>query len=265
MSKYRSSYMEMYRKAQGTGEAYDVSTGNKFEQAIYSYEKDLLAELYTEYFGDKAITLLDFACGTGRIISVFDELVADKVGMDTSAYQLEAARGKGIAARFIEGNLVTSPELLEDGSFDLITSFRLFLNLERANRLPILRQLRRVLKDDGYLIVDNHMNRYSVLGLMALFLRKVLRFPEKAKARPGQRGIIGTMSEMEFRSTLRAAGFRVIRVHRFWIIPGNKSLIALPQKALISVERLLARIPLLNLLSKNQVYVCQKDLRRDPA
>jgi 2-polyprenyl-3-methyl-5-hydroxy-6-metoxy-1,4-benzoquinol methylase len=152
---------------------------------------------------------------------------------------------------------VANPELLGGRRFDFITSFRLLLNLEPENRVPILRALRGLLAPDGYLIVDNHMNRYSVLGLTALFAHKVLRVPKKPHVPPGRRGIISTMSESEMRRALADAGLQVQEVHRIFVLPGHNALQLLPTRWLVPVEAFLSRVPVANRLSKNQIYVCR--------
>jgi SAM-dependent methyltransferase len=254
---YTSAYTEHYHKKGASGQSYDRSLANRFELAIFQLEHGILLDLFRRLrSSDPATRYLDFACGTGRILAVFKDLIHSKVGVDTSPGQLEIARQKVADAEFVCGNLVTSPELLSGRRFDLITSFRLLLNLEPENRIPILRALRGHLAPNGYLVVDNHMNRYSILGLIALLAHKVLRVPKKPLVPPGRRGIISTMSEREMRQTLAAAGLQVHELRRIFLLPGHKSLLLLPTRWLVPLETFLSRVPLLNRFSKNQIYVC---------
>ncbi|MDQ3209315.1 MAG: methyltransferase domain-containing protein [Gemmatimonadales bacterium] len=256
---YTSAYTDHYQDLDASGESYDRSIANRFELAIFRLERVVLRDLFQRLRGaDPNTAYLDFACGTGRILDVFKDLIRTKVGVDTSAGQLAAARNKVPDAKLVHGNLVENPELLGGRKFGLITSFRLLLNLEPENRVPILRALRQQLTPDGYLIVDNHMNRYSILGITALFAHKVLGVPRKPNVPPGRRGIISTMTESEMRSALAAAGLRVEEVHRIFVLPGHKRLQLLPTRGLVSVEAFLSRMPLVNRLSKNQVYVCRQ-------
>jgi SAM-dependent methyltransferase len=254
---YTSAYTEHYHKKGAFGEPYDRSLENPFELAIFQLEHGILLELFRRLrASDPATRYLDFACGTGRILAVFKDVIHSKVGVDTSPGQLDVARQKVPDAELLCGNVVTTPELLGERQFDLITSFRLLLNLEPANRAPILRALRNRLGADGYLVVDNHMNRYSILGWMALLAHRVLRIPKKPLVPPGRRGIISTMSEREMRRSLAAAGLQVREIHRIFVLPGHDSLLVLPPRWLVPLERILSRIPLINRLSKNQIYVC---------
>jgi ubiquinone/menaquinone biosynthesis C-methylase UbiE len=255
---YSSTYTEHYQQQGKSGESYDRSLANRFELAILKLENAILLDLFQRLRSSDPNTLyLDFACGTGRIISVFKDLIRTKVGVDTSKGQLAVAQKKVPDAEFILGNVVTAPALLGGRRFHFVTSFRLLLNLEPENRVPILRALRNLLHPGGYLIIDNHMNRYSVLGLTALFAHKVLRMPKKPRVPAGRRGIISTMSEMEMRSALAEAGLQVQEVHRLFVLPGHGPLQVLPTRWLVPVEAFLSRVPLVNRLSKNQIYVCR--------
>ena len=256
---YTSAYTDLYQDQNRSGESYDRSVGNRFELAIFRLEHIILRNLFRRLLSsDPNTAYLDFACGTGRIAEVFRDLIRTKVGVDTSAGQLAVARAKVPDAEFVHGNVLTEPGLLGGRRFNLITSFRLLLNLEPENRVPILRAIRELLTTDGYLIVDNHMNRYSILGLTALFAHKVLRVPRKPLVPPGRRGIISTMSESEMRGALVAAGLHVQEVHRIFLLPGHKSFHLLPTRWLVPLEAFLSRIPVVNRLCKNQIYVCRR-------
>ena len=255
---YRSVYAEHYQRPETSGLAYDRSLANRFELAIYALEREILLDLFRRLrHSDPETRYLDFACGTGRILSVFRGAIRTMVGVDTSAGQLAEARVRIPEAELIEGNLVLDQGLLGGRRFDLITSFRLLLNLEPENRVPILQALRSALAPGGHLIVDNHMNRYSVLGLTALFAHKVLGVPKKPFVPPGRRGIISTMSEREFRAAATAAGLEVQEVVRLFVLPGAGRVVLLPERWLLPLESFLSGVPGLNRIAKNQIYVCR--------
>jgi SAM-dependent methyltransferase len=255
---YRSVYSEHYQREATSGAAYDRSLGNRFELALHELEGRELRELFRRLRdSDPHTRYLDFACGTGRILAVFQDLIRDKVGVDTSDGQLAVARRKVPDAVLIKGNVVTDPDLLGGRRFDLITCFRLFLNLEPEYRVPILQALRGLLAPGGHLIVDNHMNRYSVLGAAAFAAHHVFGMPRKPHVPPGKRGIISTMSEREMRQALGAAGLEVREVRRLFLLPGHGSAMLLPERWLVPVEAVFSRIPGLNRASKNQIFVCR--------
>ncbi|MFC2015649.1 class I SAM-dependent methyltransferase [Chloroflexota bacterium] len=254
MTDYSSRYTDSFLATEGT--SYDRAISSSFELGIWELEKHFLGEILKNCSPGPA-RYLDFACGTGRIISHVGQYIEDRTGLDTSEQMIEVAR-KRVSSRFVVGNIIEDVTLLEGESFDLITCFRLFLNIEPYNRRLILDALGRYLADDGYLVLNNHMNRYSVLGITAFLLRRLRILPSRVEAARGRRGIIGTMSELEFRRLLAGSGYQVQRVYRFALLPGYRSLIVLPHSLLLRVELLLSRIPILNLFGKDQIYVCRK-------
>lgn len=256
MEKYSSRYTHAYQKNRKAGKKYDKKICNRFEQFIWDLEKHYLDRITEKYSGED---YLDFACGTGRIIEFLSDKFESSVGIDTARPMLQEAQKKVPDAQFITGNIVT--EKVTDKTFDVITSFRLFLNLETENRVKILRSLRRLLKEDGILVINNHMNRYSIIGLRFWIAHKIFGRPLNRDIE--EKGIINTMSANEVKTMLREAGYRIIEVHRFTVLPGRKNILLLPRKMLFYVERFLSKVPLINRLAKDQIYVCKKIERPD--
>jgi SAM-dependent methyltransferase len=258
MSPYQSPYAASYLRREAAGEAYDRGISNKFELAIFDLELRSHERIYRRCLASKeSISYLDYAAGTGRILQFFADKTSVKYAVDTSPLQLERARSKVPDATFVVDNVVTNPACLPL-QFDLITCFRLMLNLEEHNRAPLLQALMRCLKDDGILIVDNHLNRHSILGWTAFFMRACLGYREKGSAAPGERRVANTLSESAVRELLEGAGLQVCQIERFMILPGHKSWILLPRPWLVALEQMLAKAPGLNRLGKNQIFVCRK-------
>ena len=260
MSQYRSPYAESYLREDAAGEAYERGISNKFELAIFELEKIQLDRIYTRWLRDRGdFAYLDYATGTGRILTLFDDKTTVKFAVDSSSLQMEHAKSRVPGAIFIADNIVTNPGCLPI-RFELITCFRLLLNLEKENRLPVLQNLSKALKDDGILVIDNHMNRYSILGLIAYFMKHWLGYKDKNAETSGQKRIINTMSQREMVELLNTAGFEVTNVYRLMVLPGYKRWTLLPMPLLVPVERILAAIPGINRFSKNQIFVCEKRL-----
>jgi ubiquinone/menaquinone biosynthesis C-methylase UbiE len=260
-AKYTSVYTESYDKNTNTGEKYERAIGNKFEMVIWEHEQKILGEIFDKYFKDKRnLKYLDFACGTGRVISFFvNKIEAENItGIDTSKKMLAEAESKYPSVQFINGNIATDDSLLNNKTFDLITSFRLFLNLESENRKILLSKLTPHLSKDGYIIFNNHMNRYSILGFIAFIMNKVLRIPLKREAPPGKKGIINTMTHREVLDLIDAAKLELVETYKFSLIPAHGSWIALPSEILLATEKKLSRIAFLNNLGKDRIYVCKR-------
>jgi len=53
----------------------------------------------------------------------------------------------------------------KNASFDIVTIFRLFIHINNDERLELLKECRRVLKNNGILIFDTHYNSSSLKGV----------------------------------------------------------------------------------------------------
>jgi len=109
----------------------------------------------------------DFACGTGRVLEMFADLVAARHGYDTSATMLARARSRGLDADL---HLVPEGEDARPaaaGPPALVTVFRFLLNAPPAAREAAIAFAARVLpdRDAGYLVVENHGPKRSLRGL----------------------------------------------------------------------------------------------------
>src|SRR5947209_6527759 len=125
------------------GESYrakfqDVADARKYETVdyarwsyadlIWQIEKDWLSSFIDEFKrGRKPIAYLDFACGTGRIVSYLEDHAGSAVGIDVSEIMLGIAEKKLRRASLIRADITENTNRPE-GKYDLITSFRFLLN-----------------------------------------------------------------------------------------------------------------------------------------
>jgi ubiquinone/menaquinone biosynthesis C-methylase UbiE len=122
-------------------------------------ERPILCNLFSEYGGSNK-TCLDFACGTGRILSLASEYFGEVVGVDVSAEMIrQASVPPNVRIQLID----LTRESLER-RFDVATAFRFFLNAEDPLRRDALAGIYRSLKGQGTLICNIHMNASSPLG-----------------------------------------------------------------------------------------------------
>lgn len=195
------------------------------------------------------INYLDFACGTGRIISAVEDKADHAMGLDVSAEMIAIARKKTKRAKFIMGNLVDRPNLL-DKQFEVITAFRFFLNVEKPIRYVVLQRLAALLQGkEGRLIFNIHGNsrsirHWSVLG----------------------RKLFGTIeNELSFRETVHlidSAGLVLESWHGFGLLP--RKLHYSPIKGLAqSVDRWIVRNQHISSLCQDLLFVCRKKLPRE--
>ncbi|MCB9651956.1 MAG: methyltransferase domain-containing protein [Deltaproteobacteria bacterium] len=125
-----------------------------------------------------ACKILDVACGTGRTLlqlaRTFPE--HDLYGLDLSPYYLQVARevlAEAPNVSLVAENAEAMP--FRDQHFDVVTSTFLFHELPRAARRAVLREMFRVLRPGGTVVIEDSVQRSDAPEL-AFFLG---RFPEE--------------------------------------------------------------------------------------
>ncbi|GAI35128.1 unnamed protein product, partial [marine sediment metagenome] len=106
-----------------------VYSKSSYDTAIWEREKSCLINIIEKYLRDADINYLDFACGTGRIISFLETKVNMPFGIDISGSMIELAKKKVTHSKIIKGDITKDPSLIK-GEFNLITCFRFFLNAQ---------------------------------------------------------------------------------------------------------------------------------------
>lgn len=149
-SDYRASHV-------GEGEDYHRKFSEQpYRAVIWDIEQAVLRDLV-----DRCVTLphearlLDFACGTGRVLALLESKVGRAVGIDVSTSML------AVAARQVRGATLHCLDITQDGGlegerFEIITAFRFFPNAEPALRDAVMARLSKLLAPGGMLIFNNH-------------------------------------------------------------------------------------------------------------
>lgn len=122
----------------------------EFPGTYYLAYRDLPAIIAEHVTGGEA---LDFGCGAGRSTRFLKTLGFHAIGIDVSSHMIELA-GKidpeGAYRRIADGDF----NAFEPGTFDLILAAFTFDNIPGvANRRRLLRDLARLLKDAGLIIL----------------------------------------------------------------------------------------------------------------
>ncbi len=170
-----------YRKlhdAIGKGKSYEANFGQlNYRAFTWSWEKKILCEVLQKYFHGEGIRYLDFACGTGRIISFLESKVTEAYGVDVSKSMLAVARQKVRKAKLTEADL-TKISIFKGTKFNLISTFRFFLNAQPELRKEAISSLSHLLDKDGYLVFNIHMNHHSATAIIVR-LYKYLKGTDK--------------------------------------------------------------------------------------
>ena len=138
-----------------------------FDAAIWESERRLLDRIVLEHVPRRQ-SYLDFACGTGRVLSHLERSFATSVGLDISATMLGVARERVRTARLVEGDATCDPSVLGGRRFDFISAFRFFLNAQPSLRDAAMSFLASALRDDDSRLLFNvHGNRFSTRAVVA--------------------------------------------------------------------------------------------------
>ena len=151
---YRTSHLHK-------GDRYDDElSANAWNAYTAEHELNIIRDIIKKFFNGRVKRCMDFACGTGRLTAVLQDLAEECVGIDVSPSMLDIAKQKCKKATFSLCDLTKdNPDL---GAFDLITAFRFFGNAQDELRLAALSALHRYLAPQGYLVLNNHRNPKAV-------------------------------------------------------------------------------------------------------
>jgi SAM-dependent methyltransferase len=163
-----------------------------------------------------SVKLLDFACGTGRVLSFFENFVDISQGVDISPAMVEVAKTKCKKSTFHVGDICADPNLANE-KYDVISCFRFILNAGPAASRNVLRQLRKRLDErHGLLLVNMHGNSRSLRhpGIVVRQMqrkRNPERFPENY--------LLEEMSPSATRLLLNETGFDVVQQLGYGLLP----------------------------------------------
>ena len=208
---YSDRFQEPTAVAAYETKEYGVGSYSSF---IWELQRPVLEKIVADFRKTQAdpVRLLDFACGTGRVISCLEPLVDTAEGVDISESMVAVARKKCRTARFQVGDILSRPEMLHN-NYDVITSFRFLLNVEPELRSRVLKKLREVLREpDGLLVVNVHGNSRS-LRHPAIVWRRWRERANKTDA------MLNEMSPVETKQLLQSSGFHIVHQFGFGMLP----------------------------------------------
>ena len=105
-------------------------------------------------------SLLDFGCGCGRVIRSWRALPSTQVhGSDYSDKAIRWSRANLPFARF-ETNGLAPPLGYEDAAFDFVYALSVFTHLPEDLEQAWMRELARVVRPGGYLVITTHGEAY---------------------------------------------------------------------------------------------------------
>jgi len=168
-SDYRNSH---------TAPEYGRDYHNRFQapgyrKYLWEVERNILKDIVNDFFNGKIQNYLDFACGTGRVLSFLESSSSRSVGLDISNSMLETAKNEVQSSNLICGDITRESNLLNGQVFDLITAFRFFLRAQPKLRDEVMGKLVENLAVDGHIVFNIHNNKTSVSNIISKLYTKI--------------------------------------------------------------------------------------------
>ncbi|MDF9833994.1 ubiquinone/menaquinone biosynthesis C-methylase UbiE [Ereboglobus sp. PH5-5] len=157
--QYADSYKKFHKKSIGfSGENLDYFAKYKIED-VYKIA------LKKKRSGN--ISILDYGSGTGASVPYWNAFFPDAnlVAADVSPESLNrlSAAFPKCKTLFLDSNVIAAP----DNTFDIVFAACVFHHIDHADHIPILGEIRRVLKPGGFFIIFEH-NTLNPLTLYAV-------------------------------------------------------------------------------------------------
>jgi SAM-dependent methyltransferase len=192
------------------------------------------------------VRYLDFACGTGRVLSVVEPYTSEAVGVDVSEYMLDLARPKVRRAKLVCTDLTQADATISE-KFDLITAFRFLTGAEEPLRWQAVRALRERLRDrDSLLIINTHRNPFS-------YRLVILPYEWLWSWMHGRQ--LHYITTRHAKLILEHNGLVVQKVVGMGFIP-ECLLPLLPRRLALWIQRTLSGAPLVQRFGSNQMFFC---------
>ena len=243
---YRDKFVELTKP-----QDYDRQYAKRsYGEILWNIEQHQLLGFLREFRrSHPRIDYLDFAAGTGRVISFLEDHVDSAVGIDVSPAMVENA-GRKLKRGCMLCTDITAPEAPIEGQYDLITAFRFFLNADPGLRSAAMNRLAVRLKNESSrLIFNNHGNLWS---------HKLAMWPFHTVRRAG-RGHVSQGNYMTLRQARRLAdeaGFVIEKVMGCGLL-GPKAQWIIPFERLLAIESYLGETTFARHIGVNQMYVAR--------
>jgi ubiquinone/menaquinone biosynthesis C-methylase UbiE len=244
MLENNKNYRDSHKKP-GKGYEYDEKFVAGHRGYLWESERRVLKSILSNKISTSESVYLDFACGTGRLISVMEDYVDESVGIDISDSMLAEARKKVRKSKLYLGD-ITERDPFVGRKFDFITAFRFFPNAEDELRKAALKTLSEKLSAEGRLVFNNHKNRYSIVGI-------VMRIYCRLRG-----ATFRTMTLSEIEELTKSCGLKVEEIHHLSVFPGYEWLMIMPRSWYLFFDRMLANIKILKYVALDHIVVCKK-------
>jgi SAM-dependent methyltransferase len=246
---YRKSHVE-----EGKGKVYHESFEiYPFRKYQWEWEKSILKKILDKKLNNDS-TILDFACGTGRILNFLNAQSKNVTGVDLSDAMLEVSKKNLPDVEIIKADITKDNIFKGIRSFDVITAFRFFLNAQDSLRIEVLNALNQILKEDGIFIFNNHGNALGIgtfLGKWVIDVKNLFRSADNQY-------VYNILSESKIKRLLNKSGFEIIETYHRSIFPILNEKTKFDVSRIEGMENWFSSIKTLRPFARNVIYVCKK-------
>jgi SAM-dependent methyltransferase len=149
-----------------------TSLQSSYDRVARHYAAELSDELHSKPFDRKMLDWLaekvgergavcDMGCGPGQVARYLHDRGVSACGVDLSPAMVEAARELNPGIDFRQGDMLALSEIADD-TFGGIAAFYSIIHVPRPLLADALRELRRVLRTGGTLLLTFHIGRETV-------------------------------------------------------------------------------------------------------
>jgi len=241
---YRTSHLAEQKARPYADQFNDPLTA---KHLYWQLEQEILYEILSKY-NTSEMHLLDFACGTGRIINFLEKSFNKSTGIDISGNMLNIACKSCNKSIFIQGDVTEGDFITSNTSYDVVTAFRFFLNAQPVLRQKVLEWIQCHLKENGILICNFHLNPLSLIGLCYRIYRWIHQTEKESM-----------VSIAEAIRVLSDSHFKIIRIYGYGYLFYRRSGIRRSLNTLLVVERTLMKLPWLTQFARNFLIVAAKE------
>lgn len=253
MGKKQLDYRESHT-AEGKGKVYHKSFEiYPFRKYIWEWEQETLTKILSKKLKSDS-TILDFACGTGRILNYLKMQSKNVTGVDVSPAMLEVSRKNHPELEILQVDITRDNILKGKRQFDVLTAFRFFLNAQNELRKEVLNALHPLLKDDGIFILDNHGSATGV----GTFLGKWVSVVKNATRSEEKHYVYNVLSERKLKGLLNEAGFEIIDSYHRSVFPILNEKTKFDVSKVENLDNWFSSKKFFRPLARNVIYVCKK-------
>jgi hypothetical protein len=216
---------------------------------LWCIEQDCLRSFIDEFrCNHRSVKYLDFASGTGRILSFMENIVDDALGIEISTTMTAVALRKVKKAKIFCYD-ITAPYASIEGKYDFITAYRFILNAETKLREAALKALAARMRDkSSYLVFNNHGYLWSY---------RTLAWPYHLVGRFGKKGVKPNyLSHRDVYCLADKAGLRIDRIVGCGVFSNKVARLLSFDKAL-RLEKYASRSSVLSRFGVNQIYIAR--------